>query len=73
MEAVGTVVRPMRELAKDSVRLVNKCHKSLIVKVSFLPAAVLALSLLPFNASFLSSLPQLVDSTFAGHVTICLQ
>ncbi|KAG0581370.1 hypothetical protein M758_4G250300 [Ceratodon purpureus] len=27
MEAVDTVVKPMREFAKDSVRLVNKCHK----------------------------------------------
>lgn len=27
MEAVDTVVKPIREFAKDSVRLVKRCHK----------------------------------------------
>ncbi|KAJ7565855.1 hypothetical protein O6H91_02G077700 [Diphasiastrum complanatum] len=27
MEAVDTVVRPVKEFAKDSVRLVKRCHK----------------------------------------------
>jgi protein transport protein SEC61 subunit gamma-like protein len=27
MEAVDTVVRPVREFTKDSIRLVKKCHK----------------------------------------------
>lgn len=27
MEAVDTVVRPVKEFAKDSIRLVKRCHK----------------------------------------------
>jgi hypothetical protein len=27
MEAVDSVVNPIKEFAKDSVRLVNRCHK----------------------------------------------
>jgi protein transport protein SEC61 subunit gamma-like protein len=27
MEAVDTVVRPMKDFAKDSIRLVKRCHK----------------------------------------------
>ncbi|XP_024370844.1 protein transport protein Sec61 subunit gamma-1 [Physcomitrium patens] len=27
MEAVDTVVRPVKDFAKDSVRLVKRCHK----------------------------------------------
>lgn len=27
MEAVDTVVRPVKDFAKDSIRLVKRCHK----------------------------------------------